>query len=54
MNILFLMIPISIFLAFFFLGLFIWSNQNGQYEDLISPAFKALDENKTNNNKDEK
>ena len=44
MNILFIMIPISILLAMTFLGLFIWSNNSGQFEDLEGPPLKLVDD----------
>ncbi len=45
MSILLIMIPISLFLGFGYVALFIWSNNNEQFEDLVSPAYKILDEN---------
>lgn len=43
MSILFLMIPVSLFLVFGFLILFLWSNNNGQFDDLESPPHKMLE-----------
>lgn len=42
MNILFLMIPISLFLAGGFLAAFIWSVREGQVDDLKTPAHRIL------------
>ncbi len=47
MNVLFLMIPVSILLAFVFLGLFIWSNNNDQFDDLDGAAQAILEDDMT-------
>jgi len=56
MSVLFLLIIVSILVAAGFLGAFLWSVKNGQYEDDYTPAVRMLfdDElikkNKTKNN----
>lgn len=42
MNIFYLLIGVSLFAAFIFLGLFIWNIKNGQYEDDYTPAVRML------------
>lgn len=42
MDILFFTIPIALFLALIFLGIFILSVKNGQFEDLDTPAYRML------------
>lgn len=49
MNILFLMIPITLLLAGTFLFLFIWSNNSGQFDDLVSPSYRMLDDKSDTN-----
>ena len=44
MSILFIMIPLSVLLAFTFLGFFIWSNNSGQFDDLDGASLGVLDE----------
>jgi cbb3-type cytochrome oxidase maturation protein len=43
-NILYLMIPLSLFLGGGFVAAFIWSVRNGQNDDLDTPAVRILDE----------
>ena len=38
------MIPITLVLGFSFLALFLWANEDGQYDDLDSPAHRILDD----------
>ncbi|EAR61687.1 cbb3-type cytochrome oxidase assembly protein CcoS [Neptuniibacter caesariensis] len=42
MDIIFLLIPIAIVLAGFAIWAFFWSVNNGQYDDLESPAHSIL------------
>ena len=42
MNILYLMIPISLFLGIGFLAFFIWSVRSGQMDDVETPAHRIL------------
>ncbi len=50
MEIIYLMIGLSLFMAIGFLIAFIWSIKSGQQEDLITPAMRILlEDEKTNN-----
>ncbi|NJN41337.1 MAG: cbb3-type cytochrome oxidase assembly protein CcoS [Flammeovirgaceae bacterium] len=42
MNIIVALIAISLSLALFFLGLFIWSLKSGQFDDPFGPAARML------------
>lgn len=42
MSVLFVLIIISILVAASFLGAFIWSVKNGQYEDDYTPSVRML------------
>ena len=42
MGILALMIIVSLGLAFSFLVAFIWANRDRQFEDLVTPAWRAV------------
>lgn len=44
MNILFLMIPISLLLGAGFLGAFVWMANQGQWDDVVTPAHRILEE----------
>jgi len=44
MNVLYLMIPLSLLLGGGFLAAFIWAINNGQNDDLITPAHRALED----------
>jgi len=46
MNILLVLIPISVLIAGFFVALFILSSRDGQYDDLETPAFRMLSDDK--------
>lgn len=55
MLIVILTISISLLLATVFVFAFIWSARSGQYDDLTTPAHRALlDESEKINNKEEK
>lgn len=56
MSVLFVLIIISLTVAVGFLGAFIWSVKNGQYEDGYTPSVRMLfdDELKTSDTEDEK
>jgi cbb3-type cytochrome oxidase maturation protein len=47
MIVIFLLIPLSIVIALFFLGAFIWAVRSGQYEDTCTPAMRLLLEETT-------
>ena len=42
MEILFVLIPLSVLLIAIAIGIFIWAVNNGQFDDLDSPAWKIL------------
>ncbi len=44
MNILFLMIPIALLLGFIFVLGFIWAVNDGQMDDLDTPAIRILND----------
>jgi len=48
MSIIFILLPLSILLALFFLAAYFWSLHHGQFEDLDTPAMRVLfdEENK--------
>lgn len=46
MNIIYLLIPLALALSFAFITLFVWCTQEGQYEDLETPAHRILLEDK--------
>ncbi len=49
MEIMYLMIGLSLFMAIGFLIAFIWSIKSGQQEDLVTPAMRILlEDEKTN------
>lgn len=56
MSVLFILIIVSLTVAACFLGAFIWSVKNGQYEDGYTPSVRMLfdDEVKSNQNQKEK
>ena len=46
MIVIFLLIPLSIIIALFFLFAFIWAVRSGQYEDTCTPSLRVLLEEK--------
>jgi len=46
MIVIFILIPLSIAIALFFLGAFIWAVRSGQYEDTCTPSLRLLLEEK--------
>ncbi len=44
MNVLAYMIPVALFLGVCWLGVFIWSLRNGQYDDLEGAASRILND----------
>jgi cbb3-type cytochrome oxidase maturation protein len=44
MEIMVMLIAISLAVACFFLGAFIWSVRSGQFEDTVTPAVRILDD----------
>tara|TARA_R110000868_G_scaffold80095_8_gene227871 strand:+ start:24673 stop:24846 length:174 start_codon:yes stop_codon:yes gene_type:complete len=49
MEIILVLLPISILLGLFFIGGFVWMTTKGQYDDLETPKFKMLLEDKIKN-----
>ena len=56
MSIIFLLALISLAIAIFFLGAFLWAVKSGQYEDDYTPSVRMLfdDTPKRNSNSDNK
>jgi len=50
MEIMYLMIGLSLFMAIGFVIAFVWSIRTGQQEDLITPAMRILQEDEKTNN----
>jgi cbb3-type cytochrome oxidase maturation protein len=42
MNIIYLLLPLALLLALGFVGLFLWANKHGQFDDLESPGKRIL------------
>ena len=54
MGIIYIMLVVSLIIALFFLGSFLWAIKNGQYEDAYTPSVRILFEDELiNNNKKE-
>ena len=54
MGIIYIMLVVSLIIALFFLGSFLWAIKNGQYEDDYTPSVRILFEDELiNNNKEE-
>lgn len=47
MNIIYFLVPASLAMGLLFLGLFIWNNKTGQYEDLDTPPIRILNDEPT-------
>ncbi|MEY2636231.1 MAG: hypothetical protein RLZZ197_707 [Bacteroidota bacterium] len=50
MEIMYLMIGLSLFMAIGFVVAFVWSIRSGQQEDLITPAMRILHEDEKTKN----
>ena len=50
MEIIYLMIGLSLFMAIGFVVAFVWSIRSGQQEDLITPAMRILHEDEKTKN----
>ena len=46
MSVIFILILISMVVAGSFLGLFIWANKSGQFDDSVTPGMRILFEDK--------
>jgi cbb3-type cytochrome oxidase maturation protein len=44
MSVIYLVLPIAIFLAGAFVAAFIWATRSGQYDDMDSPAKRMLND----------
>ena len=55
MGMIYVMLIVSLCLAVFFLGIFLWAAKSGQYDDDYSPSVRILfeDEKKSNHNNQE-
>lgn len=42
MSVLFVLVPLAILLVAVFVGLYVWSSRSGQFDDLTTPAMRAL------------
>lgn len=51
MSIIYLLLGISLIAALTFLGAFIWSIKNGQYEDDYTPGIRILFDDEEHNRK---
>ena len=54
MSALFVLIIISLIVAGGFLGAFLWSVRNGQYDDDVTPSIRMLFDDKNNIPKEDK
>jgi len=53
MSVIIILIIISVVVAIFFLGVFIWAVKTGQFDDTVSPSIRILfDDKKDSNSKD--
>ena len=46
MSVIIVLIIISVFVAIFFLGVFIWAVKTGQFDDTVSPSIRILFDDK--------
>ena len=46
MSVIIILILISVFVAIFFLAVFIWAVKSGQFDDTVSPSIRILFEDK--------
>lgn len=46
MEIILVLLPLAILLALLFVGIFIWSTLRGQYDDLNTPQYRMLIDDK--------
>ena len=50
MDIIFVLLPLTVLLALFFLGAYLWSVRSGQLDDLETPSRRALFDDSDNKN----
>jgi len=41
-SVLFVLVPLAILLVAIFVGAYVWSSRSGQFDDLTTPAMRAL------------
>lgn len=46
MSVIIILIVISVVVAIFFLGIFIWAVKTGQFDDTVSPSIRILFDDK--------
>lgn len=46
MSVIIILIIISVIVAVFFLGIFIWAVKSGQFDDTVSPSIRILFDDK--------
>jgi len=46
MSVIIILIVISVIVAVFFLGIFIWAVKSGQFDDTVSPSIRILFDDK--------
>lgn len=46
MSVIILLIIISVLVAIFFLGVFVWAVKTGQFDDTVSPSIRILFDDK--------
>ena len=51
MNIIYLLLPLALVLAFVFVGFYLWANKQNQFEDLDTPPQRMLLDDSTPSNK---
>lgn len=42
MSVLFVLVPLAILLVAIFVGAYVWSSRSGQFDDLTTPAMRAV------------
>lgn len=47
MSVLFVLVPVALVLVGIFIGAWVWSARSGQYDDLETPAIRALHDEPT-------
>lgn len=47
MSVLFLLVPLAILLVAVFVGAYVWSARSGQFDDLTTPAMRAVHDEAT-------
>ncbi|MCG8309434.1 MAG: cbb3-type cytochrome oxidase assembly protein CcoS [Cytophagales bacterium] len=53
MSVIIILIIISVIVAAFFLGVFIWAVRSGQFDDTVSPSIRILFEDRKQEKSDE-